>query len=249
MTLRNTAVVLVVLSFALSPAFGQVWASKELDSGTKDEGFEWPYPSLRVNNDGDVFISYYHDKDSTVKVARWSEQGWSTETVGSSNGGYTSLDLDPYGRPRIAYESDGDIRYAWRSGSNWQTQGLGSGSLGANSALAVDSDGKAHIVCSTASGLKYMRGAGSQAWESDTVDTGNLKGASIELDAAGEAHFSYQAHLESDVEIRYAKHNSSPWDIPFEITTVGSTESLGLTSICLTEGNVPHIAYRTDGFT
>lgn len=45
MTLRNPTVILVVLSAALSPAFGQEWASNQLDTGsTGIEGFDPGFP-------------------------------------------------------------------------------------------------------------------------------------------------------------------------------------------------------------
>lgn len=177
-------------------------------------------PSLVLDDDGYPHISYceyFQDVGvagydywfcGRLKYAYYDGHGWLRETVDDPGyAGYdSSLVLDRFGRPVIAYISGGDIKLATYDGHRWHRQILGwGGDFLGDISLALDAQGRPQIVFSNhyrdgGYTLKYARYNGL-LWQVGVVDSeGILLSASLVLDAAGRPHVGYA----NGIDLRYA---------------------------------------------
>ncbi len=106
------------------------------------------YASLRLDNFDYPHIAYKDHTNDGVKYANWDGSAWLIETVESDigYGNYTSLVLDANNRPCISsVEYSGEVRFAYRDGTDWQTEVVEDIDCGWT-ALDIDDDGYCHIV-------------------------------------------------------------------------------------------------------
>ena len=177
--------------------------------------------------------------------ARYISDSWHIDPVGNTyaTGGQTSLALDSFERPHIAYwdYTHQKVGYATYDGVDWQLEpiavmtGPGHGAL---LALALDSADHPHLCYYDydTRTLNYVTHNGI-AWQFDTVDDVSYSGqnCSIAIDSSDRPHISYR-----DLSLLYAHHDGTAW----QITTVdddffaGSSSSLALDS-----NDMPHIGY------
>jgi hypothetical protein len=192
---------------------GGVWMTQTVDS----EGRVGEYNSLALGGDGYPRISYYDATSDSLKYA-WSDgTSWLSETVDNSlglgglgvGGGHTSLALDGEDRPHISYydANDGDLKYAWYSGTAWVTQT-------ADSALGNDGGYASLALASTAPYTPYVsyhdatNGDLRRAWYSgavwitETLDSDGDVGefTSLALDSFGHLHVSYYDATNGDLK-------------------------------------------------
>jgi hypothetical protein len=105
--------------------------------------------SLALDTSGAPHISYFDDKNDSLKYARLDGTTWLSETVDSIgqppwDSGYTSLELDRADAPHISYyDADNkDLKYAHFDGTVWIIQTVDSEEdVGQYSSLALDQVG------------------------------------------------------------------------------------------------------------
>ncbi|MCX7021981.1 MAG: hypothetical protein NTW26_06880, partial [bacterium] len=172
---------------------GNAWRIETVDSAGSVYGF----PSLALDSNNNAHISYC-DYSQCLKYASWDGDEWLIETVDSGNFYCTSLTLDLYGYPRIAYEGtvSGKVRlkYARWDGDEWLLETVGSEGGGSIS-LALDSSEYPHIsyYYAPAYDVKYASLDGDE-WLIETVDSEDQVGwiNSLALDSSDKPHIAYQ---------------------------------------------------------
>ena len=207
--------------------------------------------SLALETGGQPHISY-QDQGFLYHAYR-DAGGWHTQRL-DYGGSHQSLALSQDGRAHISYNSgsgDNDLKYALQAENTlaWSYVTVESeGTTGWATALAVASDGFAHIryYKVIAQGDDYINGElryaylDASGWHVEVVDHEGDVGeyAALAIDAQGAAHLSFFDSTFGD--LKAASQESSGW-----IThTVDSAGTVGLwTSLALDGDAYPHISY------
>ena len=172
---------------------------------------------------------------------------WSLERVANS-GGFTAIAVDGNRRPHIAYSVFGGgsaftLSYAHRMiGGTWIVEGVDMDpDAGIELSIAVDPAGEPGIVYRrsepSSASLHYAKKVNG-VWQIEFVDAGGVRGvSSIQYDAAGLAHVSYQRSGGQ----RYAIRSGSAWlaeIVDPDVSIFGSRSSLALGA-----DEMPHVVY------
>ncbi|HQL53792.1 MAG TPA: hypothetical protein PLQ87_03730 [Phycisphaerae bacterium] len=110
---------------------------------------------------------------AAVALPNSARADWVFETIDSEGnvGGYPSIKVDAAGIPHVAYidATNGCLKYGKRVGDGWQTETVPTPHMGSGCgtpSLALDSQGRPHIVCNEFTWhwepLAYMRWDGTQ---------------------------------------------------------------------------------------
>lgn len=136
---------------------GGAWSVSDVDGGYIRQ------VSLAVDRNGKVHI-VYDDNVSRLRYASNRSGAWVVETIESEGSpSYPSLAVDPYGNAHVSYYSNnvGELRYATNAAGGWRivpVDAVGSVPLngGADTAIALDTLGKAHVSYFSGGRLKYV---------------------------------------------------------------------------------------------
>jgi hypothetical protein len=185
-------------------------------------------PAIAIAPDNTVYVSFVDSTSGSLKVAHSAGgSGWVTDTVdgslSSQADGYTSLAIDPQGRPAVAYFADSSagtigLKYAVKVGGVWQKETvLPIPSSGDHyCSLAVASDGTPWIAYLDPSSFNLACARKvSGVWTHETVDTGALTGyrPSIRLDAGGNPMIAYSDRNQGFIQYAWAVVPRSIQDI------------------------------------
>ncbi len=143
------------LKYASNP--GGAWSVSNVDDGYIRQ------VSLAVDGNGKVHI-VYDDNVSRLRYASNRSGAWVVETIESEGSpSYPSLAVDPAGNAHVSYYSNdvGELRYATNAAGGWRiipVDAVGSVPLngGADTAIALDTLGKAHVSYFSGGRLKYV---------------------------------------------------------------------------------------------
>ena len=213
------------------------WVTRTLD--TPGEGFGLTYSSAIALDRADaVHIAY--DGTESLRYATNASGTWVFTTVddpGYDVGDDVAMAVDSKTKVHISYldRESGRLRYATDVSGSWVVYDLGPG--GYNTAIAVDSNDKLHIVhdrFTPASQVAYTTNAPG-GWV--TVPVGGTMGYynSVKVDAAGAAHISY-----FDGSVRYVTNASGSW-----VTTLvdGAPGVAANSSLVLDSAGKAHVTY------
>jgi len=218
------------------------------DADSSKAGSGW-YPSLAVDSQGALHLSYFSYEEQQVFYARLSpDGGWVHEVVaGDISATDTSLVVGADGAPAIAFldERTSQVLYAVRGGEGWNSTPVGSGDPeGGTVPAALDPDGNPHLVVQTKDqGLVILSRVG-ETWQNETVDAQAQSGTypALAFDASGRAHVSYYQPAEK--VLRYAYQADGGW----QTLTVDQDSAVGMySSIAVDENAKVHISYYDHG--
>ncbi|HEY1284316.1 MAG TPA: hypothetical protein VGE96_07535 [Steroidobacteraceae bacterium] len=215
--------------------------------------------SIVVAANNSVHISYRYGTQLKYAVNPTGSGTWSSMVVDGGaplnkvTGRWSSIALDPAGRPCISYfnVTDSDLMFAQWTGSAWRRDIADFiGSVGTFTSLAMDAGGRPHIAYYDDSGMriKYTTwGAGGVGdWLrnptfGEIVDpTGRGAGSSIVLDRSGVPHIAYQGGAGPAFELRFATR-TGPNAWRFEAIEGGGAGSGA--SVAYDAAGLPHISY------
>ena len=179
--------------------------------------------------------------------------GWTSERVDGPSFFHTrwlsnrSIAVDIVGDPHIVYGGD-HLYHAWLKNGKWRREVLdGSNEVGGSAAIAIDHDGKIHIVYQDEGdqpGIKYITDRSGE-WETFVVDgsEGYFSYISLAVDGGGKVHVSYFDGQSKD--LRYATNSSGIWR-SYPIDSRGDVGRYS--SIATDSKNHVHIAYYDSYF-
>jgi hypothetical protein len=176
---------------------------------------------------------------------------WNIETVDSSGGQYTSLQLTPAGWPAISYARGSNLMYAYKDESGWHTETADRpGGLGYYTSLQLTSTGWPAISYAGGSTLKYAYKDAS-GWHNETADSGGLYGtgdySSLALNSTDWPAISWCDYSNNIGVLKYAYKDALGWHT--ETVDSDAVDSIGqYNSLQLTSTGWPVISYNGVGY-
>jgi len=145
-----------------------VWRVRTVDFGY--ETGKWN--CLRVDSQGHTYVSYSAFREGAFRFATSNDLGdtWKVTTVedgrngrGTTPGMGNFMVLDQQGKPNFSYRDETTLRYAWPDKDGWRIDVVDpnanpSGNMSwisQRTALALDANGRPHIVYDTDGALKH----------------------------------------------------------------------------------------------
>jgi len=212
--------------------------------------------SIAVDNNNLPRISYV-DSSTSLKYAQFDGTDWKVETIPRASAfriGGTSLAIGPLGDANIGFTDVSNfttIRWATNLSGSWV---IGQVGYGYQPSLALDSEGKPHIVFNsgTSNGIFYSSYDGVQWVTQNLTDLAasalGIEGIgefpAIALDSQDRPHVTYALYVRvggSSVEpLIYARFNGVGWE--FEV--VDYKNSAYQNFIALDPWDLPHVSYR-----
>ncbi|MCZ7584297.1 MAG: hypothetical protein M5R36_13690 [Deltaproteobacteria bacterium] len=184
-------------------------------------------PSMVVASDGRFHLAYTNLWTDTLKYATDASGTWIFEDIADVGPqrtfsdetlyhAHASVAVGPDGNPHIAYinRTDADLRYAKKSGGTWTTEPVVTeGNFGAQTGIAVDPFGHAHMVARSVMTFgAYMVYATNKTGTWTTMyPSGNARGPAVATDAAGNAHIAVWLDPGSFLQLTYITDASGSW--------------------------------------
>jgi len=175
---------------------------------------------------------------------------WTTETVSSSAGGYTSLAIDTNGWPHISYfGGSSDLKYAYRDSTGWHITTIdATGTVGKWTSIDLDGLDYPHISYydDTNDDLKYAY-QDNNGWHIEVVDqrsSGSVGEMShLVLDNDGNPNILYQAVYDNYRRLIYAEKTGSTWSIEQIDYDIENNRNI---AVVIDQYNLPNIIYYVD---
>ncbi len=214
------------------------WQVERIDTHS-DTGL---YTSLALNRLGDPVIFYLDNTNSTLRLARFTNESWTSSAVDGPGMfvGATSVVVAPNGTVQVAYYDlqRKEVTYAIETSTGWDHTVVGPGFTDGYERLALDNAGRPAIVYSDYTGQLHYATWNGTAWNSELVDGTQILCQYVDLtfNAQNEPQISYAG----DVGLYYATKVNGVWTHE----SVDPSEFTGWFSRIRvdSQGN-PHIAY------
>jgi hypothetical protein len=207
--------------------------------------------ALTYDAEGVLHFTFFDVKARTLKYATRSTLGaWSPvrtiDTSGPEMGHYSSLALDQFGRPSIAYFDgiEGDLEYARFDGSSWALETVDwKHSVGLYPSMRFDRDNRPVISY-------YHKGEGdlriarresdNTGWDIEIVDAESNVGRanSMAVDAAGNVAVAYADSWTG--ELKFVRQAGDTWG---KMVVDGTIPAAGWMSLAFDAADRPAIAY------
>ncbi len=208
-----------------------VWKTVVLDDGR--------YPSLAIQSNGKVHISYYaQTTGNDLNYATNVSGSWVVKVVDSDGdvGKSSGIALDSLGNAHICYidSTNNLVKYATNASGVWEIIVIDNGSSAGS--IVIDSSDNIHVVYNDGSFLKYAIYT-DNSWKTSAL---NVTGSSpsITVDSSNHLHMSYSINS----TLNYATNVSGFWESE-NVTGSGSYVFSGSGSIALDSSDNPHICY------
>ena len=204
--------------------------------------------SIAVDNSDVSHIAYRNYGLGQLTYANNNNGSWNAETIGYTSGP-TSIVLDPYNNPAIAYNSgisvSAALAYAQKNTNGWDIQSIDSGRFWNSDdiSMKLNSDGLPYIAYCQDSKLKYAYFDGD-AWMSEVIyEDGFTIAPSLVLDSQDNAYISF---LDDDLnKVMFASLIGNSWAFEPVFSSQGHSEIN--TSISLDDYGYAHIAHSSNG--
>jgi hypothetical protein len=228
----------------LSHREGGAWVTQQTQEYT------YGTPSIEVDAAGNVHVLY--GSSDGLRYGVWdSAEGWTSEVVDAT--GYGSLRLDAQGNPHVAYVggSPWALRYAEKSGGQWQSQPVDALGYPRWPSLVLDFQGRAHIAYTwswssdpaSPCDLRYAEQK-AEGWDAVQVDAGGQTGVqpSLALDAGNNPVIAY--YTGNTLDLKSASRDSW-WN--WTVQTVDAEGNTGHSpSLAVDPAGQPLVVYTAD---
>ena len=237
------------------------------------EGYFYGPGDLRVDQLGRAHLAWHsHDNEAPQHVMVATDGTVSSHILaspGQHDGWDNSLFVDPAGTVHMAcvdpspFGAVHSLQYGSFDGVTWSfdsaVPGSGSFMYGLNTSIAIDPDGKAHVLyCQSADwvadGALVHAIKAPSGWTFDPIDTGVGVGRfpSLAIDQAGNLHATWldvDAVGQTTGTVQYASLGAGgdTWQVTPVITldalSLGFSGARKSTSIAVDQNGIPHIAF------
>ena len=236
---------------------GSVWSTYALQEmicsgacGTN--GFS---SSIEIDVNDRPHISYYDQKNDTLRYTHYDGTSWTDETVttddDNNNGIYNSISLDNNDYPRIAYYNvtHADLDLAVWDGSTWSFQKVDTmNSVGTYPSISIGTDDLTRIAYTYASqsDIKYASSTGTD-WNFHTFEGSYSSIVSLGLDDLNNPRIS-AINIDGTDNVVLFYNNSNEW-IEYNVEDNSGTNS-NHPSMFVNSDGTAYIAYVNagDGF-
>jgi hypothetical protein len=222
----------------------------------------YPFSSVAFDRDNIPHVAFRRNHTRTVMHAWQSGGTWSTETIGRSDGTFTtSLAIDADGNPAVSYGNGlyfGNLMFARKTAGSWDGSIVAHGTMadaGQYSSLVFDQRGVPHITYNDGQVLASLYYASlnttTGTWEFSLIDddkpyTGDAGySSSLQIDAAGHPHVAYIS--DDPWGLRYA---TSQDGVNWTVTKLDELDRMNIfwrtytgVSLALDSRGYPHISY------
>lgn len=204
------------------------------------------YPALALDAQGAAHVSYLRTAGG-LYYATDTSGAWVTTLIDANAGRFmnTSIAVDPQGAAHIAYsiENTGQLYYSTNASGAWVTTLIDA--RGEVPTIAIDINGKAHVVYSSGYSSFYLMYANnvSAVWQSHLlVGHGNtIQATDIHLGAAGEFRVASAVSTLYGCAIIYGTFDGTL----YLEEMLHSAAACGV-SLALDSNDRPHLAYMVD---
>lgn len=225
------------------------WVTQVVDPGDA----HGRHSSLALDSQQRPHISYRDGEAQELKYAFWDGSQWQVESVGLQ-GWNSALALDAQDRPHIAYlGSSQQPSYAVRADAGWKTEAIEPVFTSNGIALALDTNGQAHVTYKARTNLEYAV-RDSTGWITETVHAGvsdiiyGTVGAysTLALDEQDDPHLAYSRYYQPFMgdlqpgDLYYAIKPAATW-LTQTVSPIGNTGIFA--SLVLDDQGMPHISY------
>ena len=206
--------------------------------------------SLALDGDGRPWVSHHDRGSGQLLVSHKEGAGWQTEVALAGDDPFwvsdTSLALDGSGLPRVVTNRRTSVEYVHKDGGLWLSEAVEpTASVGRYNALAIDSNGYAHVAYYDGSlgRIKYARND-AMGWHLETLPIEEGHNAfgriSLALDGSDRPHVVYSEYdpASSIYHLRYVYWNGLAW----QAETIAD-DWAWYVSLALSEGGEPHVSY------
>ncbi|MCZ7582761.1 MAG: hypothetical protein M5R36_05170 [Deltaproteobacteria bacterium] len=213
-------------------------------------------PSMAMDAEGHFHIAYTNLLNDGLKYATDATGAWTFEDVAPVGPerhyydeivyhAHASITVGPEGEPHIAYINlwDADLRYARKDGGTWADEAvITQDTMGAETDIAIDPSGAAHIVARSAKdlGSAFMVYATNKTgtWTITGPASGNARHPSVAADADGNAHIAVFLAQSLFFRLTYVTNKTGSWTTKI----VGVSATGQAPSIVIDLAGAAHIA-------
>jgi hypothetical protein len=214
---------------------GSAWQTETIDSNVGTG--EWAAIAIDTTTDT-AHISYEDSANTDLKYTTGTPGSWSTSTIATVGGEYTSIALDTSGYPHIIFmPTGGYLKYITNASGSWDDTTITSAKTGTGrfSSIYIDSSDNIHISYYKYAGsgvldLMYSTTTvGSTSFTDETIDGTGSRGvgqySSLIVDTSNIIHVVYYDQTNYILKYSYKTVGGSSWSSP---QTIDSIAAVGL---------------------